>query len=146
MRTKLVMLGVASSLWLTVAPLTAHHAFTPEFDGSKTITLKGTVSKMEWTNPHAWIYIDVKGEDGQIVNWALELGAPNALLRRGWRKDSIRAGSEVVVTGYRARSGQAIANGRTINLPNGEELFAGSTGTGAPYELTPDNQKDPAKK
>jgi hypothetical protein len=117
-----------------VTPLRAHHAFTPEFDGSQTISLKGTVSKMEWVNPHAWIYIDVKGPDGQIVNWALELGAPNALLRRGWTKDSIRAGSEVVVTGYRARSGQAIANGRTVNLPDGRELFAGSTGTGAPVD------------
>ena len=128
------LLGMAVVVGLAGTPLLAHHAFTSEFDGNQPITLKGTVSKMEWVNPHSWIHIDVKGADGKVVNWAFELGAPNALFRRGWRKDSIPQGVEVVITGFKAKSGKPVANGRTINLPDGRELFAGSSGTGAPAD------------
>ena len=134
MRMKLTMLGVGFGLWLAVTPVAAHHAFTAEFDGNQPVTLRGTVTKVEWVNPHAWLHMDVKGEDGQVVNWSLELGAPNALFRRGWRTNSIAAGVEVVVTGFRGKSGQPVANGRTIKLPDGRELFAGSEGTGAPLD------------
>ena len=131
---KLTMVGVILGMLLAVTPMLAHHAFTPEFDGAQVVTMRGTVTKVEWVNPHSWVYIDVKGPDGQVVNWALELGAPNALFRRGWRKDSLPVGVEVEVTGYRGRSGRPIANGRTVKLPDGREFFAGSPGTGAPLD------------
>jgi len=134
MRMMLTNLGVGFGLWLAVTPVAAHHAFTAEFDSNEPITLSGTVTAVEWVNPHSWLHMDVKGSDGQVVNWALELGAPNALFKRGWRKDSIPPGVEVLVTGFRAKNGQSIANGRTIKLPDGRELFAGSTGTGAPLD------------
>src|SRR6266852_2676546 len=97
MRMKLTMLGVGFGLWLAVPPVAAHHAFTAEFDSNQPVTLRGTVTKVEWVNPHAWLHMDVKGEDGQVVNWSLELGAPNALFRRGWRTNSIASGVEVLV-------------------------------------------------
>lgn len=134
MQMKSTMLGVGFGLWLTVMPVAAHHAFTAEFDSNQPISLSGTVTKIEWVNPHSWLHVDVKGRDGETVNWAFELGAPNALFRRGWRKDSIQTGVEVQVTGYRAKNGKAVANGRTIKLPGGQELFAGSSGTGAPLD------------
>src|SRR5256885_14746005 len=87
------------------APVAAHHSFAAEFDGSKPVTLRGTVTKMEWTNPHAWLHIDVMGSDGKVVAWMIEGGAPNALLRRGWNKNSVAPGTAVVVQGYRARDG-----------------------------------------
>jgi hypothetical protein len=134
MRRSAIAVVAICGVVLGVVPLSGHHAFTPEFDGSKPVTLRGVVTKMEWVNPHSWIYIDVKGADGQVVNWALELGAPNALLRRGWRKESIPVGAEVVVQGYLARNGRPVANARTIKLTNGQEFFAGSSGTGAPVD------------
>ena len=134
MNTKLTILGVACGLGLAIAPMAAHHAFTAEFDGNAPITLRGTVTKVEWVNPHSWLYLDVKETDGAVVNWALELGPPNALFRRGWTKDSIPTGVEIMITGFRARSGKTIGNGRTVTFPDGRELFAGSSGTGAPSD------------
>jgi hypothetical protein len=112
----------------------AHHAFAAEFDGSKPVTLKGTVTKMEWINPHAWLHIEVKGPDGKVVAWAIEGGAPNALLRRGWNKNSVPPGTQVTVAGFRAKDGSNRANGREATLANGQKLFLGSTGTGAPTD------------
>ena len=114
------------------ARLAAHHSFAAEFDGQKPVTLKGTITKMEWTNPHAWLHVDVKGADGKVVAWMIEGGAPNALLRRGWNRESVAPGTAVVVQGFRARDGSNRASGGDVTLPDGKKLFIGSTGTGAP--------------
>jgi len=124
----------AGLLVLAAASVSAHHAFAAEFDAEKPITLKGTVTKMEWINPHSWIYIDVKGPDGKVVNWMVEAGAPNALLRRGFTKGSLPEGAEILVEGYRAKGGAPRANGRDITFADGKKLFVGSSGTGAPDE------------
>lgn len=131
-RTILRLSAAASLVMLAGAPLVAHHSFAAEFDGSKPVKLTGTVTKMDWINPHAWLHMDVKGPDGKVVNWMVEGGAPNALLRRGWNKNSLPAGTTVVVQGFRARDGSNRANGRDVTLPDGKKLFIGSPGTGAP--------------
>ncbi len=133
MRTNLLLLAVAAAA-LDVVALGAHHAFTAEFDSNQPVVLKGTVTLAEWINPHSWVHIDVKGPDGKVVNWAVECGAPNQLLRRGWNKTSLPIGAEIVVDGYRAKNGSATANARDITLPDGRKLFVGSSGTGAPYD------------
>jgi len=112
----------------------AHHAFAAEFDGNKPIKLRGTVAKMDWINPHAWLYLDVKGTDGKVTTWMLELGPPNALIKRGWTKKDVPAGLELIVDGYLAKDGAMRANARDITFPDGKKLFAGSTGTGVPDE------------
>lgn len=124
----------AGFLVLAAASVSAHHAFAAEFDANKPITLKGTVTKMEWINPHSWIHLDVKGPDGKVVSWMIEGGAPNALLRRGFSKDSLPPGTEILVEGFQAKNGTHKANGRDLTLPDGKKLFVGSSGTGAPGE------------
>jgi len=112
----------------------AHHAFSAEFDANKPIVLKGKVVKTEWVNPHSWVHIEVKGTDGKTATWAIECGAPNALLRRGWSKNSLPIGSEVVVDGYQAKDGSTTANAKDITTADGQKMFVGSSGIGAPYE------------
>jgi len=124
--------AVLAAMLAAGTPVAAHHSFAAEFDGSKPVTLRGTITKMEWTNPHAWLHIDVKGPDGKAVSWMIEGGAPNALLRRGWNKESVAPGAAVVVQGFRARDGSNRASGGDVTLPDGKKLFIGSTGTGAP--------------
>ena len=141
MRTPLFIPAAGLVVLAAGAPLAAHHSFAAEFDGSKPVTLKGTITKMEWTNPHVWIHIDVKKPDGTAENWALEGGTPNVLFRRGFTKESLLPGTEIVIDGYQAKDGSKRANGRNLTLPNGKMLFLGSSGTGAPNELTPENQK-----
>src|SRR5262245_63491532 len=121
-------------LLLGSVSLLAHHAFSAEFDEHKQITLKGTIAKMEWINPHAWLHIDVKEPDGAVTRWMIELGPPNSLIKRGWTKQSVPVGVGVTVVGYLSKDGAKRANGRDIILPDGKQLFAGSSGTGAPYE------------
>ena len=137
MRTKLLLIvcvtGAAMSGWTSAA--SAHHAFAAEFDANKPVTLRGAVTKVEWINPHSWLYLDVKDPaTGKVSSWKVEMGAPNQLLRRGWNKNTIPAGTEVVVEGYRAKNGTEIANGGNVVLADGRKLFVGSSGTGAPYE------------
>ena len=131
MRTKLSV-AVATVGLLAAASTSAHHSFNAEFDGTKPVTLKGTVVKMEWINPHSWITMDVKGQDGAVVTWRVETGAPNALFRRGFRRDSLPVGTEIVVEGFLAKNGTPTANGKDLTLPGGRKLFMGSSGTGAP--------------
>src|SRR6476646_1974965 len=125
---------ILSTLLLYAVPVCAHHAFAAEFDANKQLTLTGTIAKMDWINPHAWLHIDVKEADGSMTRWMIELGPPNSLLKRGWTKQSVPVGSEVTVVGYQSKDGAKRANGRDIMLPGGKQLFAGSQGTGAPYE------------
>jgi hypothetical protein len=143
MRTKLAVAIVVSGLFMSIAvvPLAAHHAFAAEFDANKPVKFEGTVTKMEWTNPHVWIHVDVKKPDGTIEKWAFEAGTPNVLFRRGFTKNSLLPGTKIVVDGYRAKDGSRRANGRDVTFPDGRKMFLGSSGTGAPYELTPGNQK-----
>ena len=134
MQTHRIVAAVAIVVMLAGARAFAHHAFTAEFDANKPVKFKGTVTKMLWVNPHAWIYVDVKKPDGKIESWMVEAGTPNTLLRRGFTKDSLAPGTEIVVDGYQAKDGALRANGRDLTLPNGQTLFLGSSGTGAPYE------------
>lgn len=136
MRTGLALAAGVGFL-LGAIQASAHHSFAAEFDSNKPIKFTATVTKMEWTNPHAWIHVDVKQPDGTVEKWRIEAGTPNALLRRGFTKQSLLAGTEIVVDGYRAKDGSRRANGRDLTLPNGQTLFFGSTGTGAPDEPTP---------
>ena len=132
MRTKLSLVVAGSALLLATVPVTAHHAFSAEFEADKPVTLKGTVTEVEWINPHTWIHIDVKGPDGKVTNWMIEGGPPNALLRRGFTKNSLPAGVEIVVQGYLTKDGTERANGRDLTFADGKKLFIGSAGTGAP--------------
>jgi hypothetical protein len=126
-------IGLAmGAVLLAAAPVWAHHAFAAEFDGKTPVKLQGTVTKMEWINPHAWIHIDVKDKDGKVTNWMVECGTPNTLLRRGVNKNSVTAGMEIVVDGYQAKDGSNKANGRDVTFADGRKVFLGNTGTGAP--------------
>ncbi len=129
--------GLGLGIFIATGPVAAHHAFSSEFDATKPVRLRGKVSKMEWINPHAWMHIEVKNKDGAVENWMIEAGPPGALVRRGWRKDSVKPGVEVLVEGYQAIDGSNKANGRDVTLPDGTRLFAGSSGTGAPYDKQP---------
>jgi hypothetical protein len=119
---------------LAAAAASAHHAFAAEFDATKPVRLRGTITRMEWINPHSWLHLDVTQEDGSVQSWMIEAGPAGVLVRRGWSKDSIEPGTEVVVEGYQARDGSQRANGRDVTLPDGRRLFAGSSGAGAPPE------------
>lgn len=130
--TRLVV-GVLGLL-LAGASAFAHHAFSAEFDANRPLLLTGAVTKVEWVNPHAWIFMDVKGADGAVVNWAVEMGPPSALLRRGWNRSSMPIGSVITVDGYGAKHDRPVINAADVTLPDGKKVFAGSSGTGAPRE------------
>jgi hypothetical protein len=134
--TRVLLLAFALFV-CAVRTLPAHHAFAAEFDAKKPVKLTGTVTKVEWINPHAWIHIDVKGADGIIEQWMIEGGTPNTLFRRGVNKNSLPDGTVIIVDGYQAKDGTLKANGRDITLTDGRKLFIGSTGTGAPGDPQP---------
>jgi hypothetical protein len=134
MRTMLAILTTGLVAIAGPQPATAHHAFAAEFDATKPVRLRGTITRMEWINPHSWLHLDVTQDDGTVESWMIEAGPPGVLVRRGWSKDSIEIGTEVVVEGYQARDGSQRANGRDVTFPDGSRLFAGSSGPGAPPE------------
>lgn len=120
------------SLAVLATPALAHHSFAAEYDVKQPITMTGTVTKVEWLNPHARFYIDVKDKDGKVINWEFELGSPNSLMRKGWTRNSLKPGDVVTVDGFRAKDGSSLGNARTINLADGRKVFAGSAENGAP--------------
>jgi hypothetical protein len=123
---------LALTLGAAAVPVLAHHSFSAEYSMDQPITLKGTLTKIEWTNPHSWIFIDVTSDDGKVTHWAVEFGAPNALLRRGLRKSDFPTGVELTVKGYRAKDASATINGSSVKLPDGRSLFTGSAESDAP--------------
>ena len=135
MRAKLSLVAVA----VLAVPLTvlAHHSFAAEFDANKPLVLKGTITRVDLVNPHAWLYMNVTDADGKVVNWAIEMGAPNALIRRGITKNTVPIGAELTVEGFAAKDGSPTANGRTLRMADGRALFAGSSNTGAPGDPRP---------
>jgi len=136
-----VISAVASLLFASAASW-AHHAFSGEFDSTKPVKLRGVVVRMEWINPHAWLHLAVTDEDGNVETWMVEAGPPGALVRRGWKKDSVIPGIELLVEGYQAIDGSNRANGRDVTFPDGRRLFAGSSGTGAPIDGADSTEKN----
>jgi hypothetical protein len=126
--------AVAVGVLISTVSLVAHHAFTAEFDTKKPVKLRGTIAKIEMVNPHSWIYIDVRNDDGSTSQWMLEAGSPNVLVRRGFSKAAIPKGTEVIFEGFQAKDGSNRANGRDITFPDGKKLFIGSTGAEGPPE------------
>jgi DNA/RNA endonuclease YhcR with UshA esterase domain len=128
------VLASAALLFSGGTPALAHHSFAAEFDANQPVTLKGKIVRMEWINPHSWLHIDVKNEDGTTTPWMIEGATPNTLLRRGFSRDAVKPGTEITIVGYRAKNGANRANGRDLVLPDGSRLFMASPGTGAPDE------------
>ena len=154
------MIGIESSggktmrrqaaVWMVIVGLmvtagagsvSAHHAFAAESDATSPVNFEGTVTKMEWLNPHVWIHLDIEMPDGSVEAWAFEGGTPNVLFRRGFTRESLLPGTTIHVDGYQSKDGSNRANGRDITFPDGTKLFLGSSGTGAPYELRPENNQ-----
>ena len=132
MRTKLSVVSAIATLLLAIVPVWAHHAFEAEFDQKKPVHLKGRVTTMEWINPHSWIHIDVVGPDGKVTNWMVECGSPNIMLRRGFTKQSLQAGTELAVEGYQAKNGLNRANGSSVTFADGRKLFVGGSNPDVP--------------
>ena len=127
MKATLLLAAItAAGLLVSAAPVLAHHSFSAEFDAKQPVKLTGTVTKLDWANPHTWLYIDVKDETGKVTNWGLELGGPNALMRLGWSRNSLKPGDTITAEGTRAKDGSSVVNARSITL-NGKRMFAGSS-------------------
>ena len=134
--TTLAFVAAGLALFAAQTPVAAHHSFAAEFDANRPVKFtEATVTKVMLVNPHSWIYVDVKTPDGKVENWAIEAGSPNILMRRGITINTIKAGTKIVVDGYQSKDGSHRANGRDLTLPDGQKLFLGSSGTGAPYEV-----------
>lgn len=123
---------MAGALLAAAVPALAHHSFSAEFDSKNPVSFTGQVVKIDWMNPHTWIYVDVKDDTGKITHWQCETGAPNELVRRGWKKDALKVGETVTVNGFRAKDGTNTANAREVVLPNGLQVFSGSSDDGGP--------------
>ena len=136
MHTRHIVAGlvVAVLLGAMTRPPAAHHSFAAEFDVNQPVTLHGTITRLEWINPHSWLHVNVKNDDGTSVEWMIEGATPNTLLRRGFTREAVKAGTEITIVGYRAKNGANRANGRDLILPDGSRLFMGSPNTGAPEE------------
>lgn len=134
MRRTFVVCIFAAGLLIGPARLAAHHSFAAEYDGNKPVTVKGKVTKVDWVNPHSWVYVDVVDSDGTVKNWSCETAPPNTLYRQGWRRDSLKPGDEVTVEGFAAKDGTATMNARSVTLPNGRRMFAGSATDGGPAD------------
>ena len=127
--------AVAAALLLATTRISAHHAFAAEYDENKRVTVSGTVTRFEWTNPHAWLYVDGKDESNNVTSWSFEMGSPNGLLHRGWRRMELKKGDQLTVEGYRAKDGRNVANAGTVTMPDGRKLFGGfQTTPGAPVK------------
>ena len=134
MRADLAVLAAGCGLLISAAPVLAHHSFAAEYDANKPIKITGTVTKMEWMNPHARFYVNVKDADGKVANWNFELGAIPVLLKQGWRRDSLKAGDQVTVEGSMAKDGSKSANARSVVLADGRRVFAGSSQGNGPTQ------------
>jgi hypothetical protein len=127
--------AAAAALVLAAMRLSAHHAFSAEYDENKRVIISGTVTRFKWINPHAWLYVDGKGESGKAGSWSFEMGSPNGLLHRGWTRTELKRGDQVTVEAYRAKDGSNLANARTVTMPDGRKLFGGfQTTPGAPVK------------
>jgi hypothetical protein len=134
MRVKWAVVAAGLGLMVPALPVLAHHSFGAEYDAKQPVTLKGTVTKFEWTNPHARFYIDVKDESGNVTNWNLELASPNVLNRQGWTRHSLNIGDAITVEGSRAKDGAHMANARTVTLADGKKVGARSADDGGPQQ------------
>jgi hypothetical protein len=134
MTKSLAVLALGLGSVVIAVPALAHHSFAAEFDDKAPVTLKGQVTKIEWLNPHIWMYVEVKDASGKTANWSLEGGPPNTLYRQGWRKDSLKPGDMVTVEGWRAKDGSSTANMRTVTNAEGKKMFAGSSNESSPGE------------
>jgi len=144
MKARLAALAVFATLVSGGAPVSAHHSFAAEFDGAKPIRLIGTITRVHWTNPHSFFYIDVKDESGAVVNWACEGGGPGALSRRGWKRGDLKLGDTLVVDGYLARDGSHLMDARRVTLPDGRSIYGGSAGDGGPGSRLDEEAPKPA--